>query len=104
MKKKTRSWKEMRAKVDEEDGRCRCCGGPHAQAAHIIPRSLVPPGMGGEDALNCVPLCDVNGCHTRYDAHRLDILPLLTKDEQAHAVSLVGLLAAYRQITGGIPD
>jgi 5-methylcytosine-specific restriction endonuclease McrA len=103
MKKKTRNWKEMRNKVTEEEERCRWCGGPHAQAAHIIPRSLVPAGMGGEDPRNCVPLCDVNQCHSKYDAHTLDILSILTKDEQAYAVSLVGLMAAYRQITGDVP-
>ena len=94
----------MRAKVDEEGEMCRNCGGPHAQAAHIIPRSLIPKmghsELDGEDARNCVPLCASRGCHTKYDNHTLDILPLLTRQEQAYAVELVGLLAAYRQITG----
>lgn len=101
MKKTVRSWKEMRAKVDAEDGVCRNCGGNDAQAAHIIPRSLIPAGMGGEDENNAIPLCDVRGCHSKYDAHKLDILPLLTREEQAHAVLLVGMASAYRQITGG---
>jgi hypothetical protein len=94
----------MREKVDAEGGMCRNCGGPHAQAAHIIPRSLIPKvghsDLDGEDPRNCVPLCDARGCHTAYDMHRLDILPLLSKDEQAYAVLLVGMASAYRQITG----
>ena len=99
-----RNWKPMRAKVEEEEGVCRNCGGPHAQAAHVIPRSLIPKvghsHLDGEDPRNCVPLCDVRGCHTRYDKHELDILPLLTREEQAYAVELVGMASAYRQVTG----
>ena len=34
-----------------------------------------------------------------YDARRLDVLPHLSLAEQAHAVSLVGLVAAYRRLT-----
>lgn len=99
-----RKWKAMREKVEAEGGVCRNCGGPYAQAAHIIPRSLIPKvghsHLDGEDARNCVPLCDARGCHSAYDNHRLDVLPLLTREEQAYAVELVGLQAAYRQITG----
>jgi 5-methylcytosine-specific restriction endonuclease McrA len=100
----SRKWKDMRAKVDEEDGVCRYCGGPYAQAAHIIPRSLIPKrghsDLNGEDPRNCVPLCEARGCHSGYDNHNIDILPLLTKEEQAYAVELVGLAAAFRQVTG----
>ena len=95
-----RNWNPMRAKVDAEGGRCRHCMGEHAQAAHIIPRSLVPAGQGGEDPRNCIPLCEVRGCHSKYDRHELDILPLLSREEQGYAAELVGLQAAYRQITG----
>jgi hypothetical protein len=99
-----RNWKPMRKKVDAEDGLCRNCGGPDAQAAHIIPRSVIPKlghsGLDGEDPRNCVPLCNSRGCHTKYDNHTLDILPLLTREEQAYAVELVGLEAAYRFVTG----
>lgn len=100
----TRNWKKMREKVDAEDGVCRNCGGPDAQAAHIIPRSLIPKvghsQLDGEDPRNCIPLCAVRGCHPLYDGHQLDILPILTREEQAYAVELAGLLGAYRQITG----
>jgi hypothetical protein len=99
-----RDWKAMRKKVDAEDGLCRWCFGPHAQAAHIIPRSLLPKGLGGEDARNCVPLCEARGCHSSYDRHEIDILKVLTREEQAYAVELVGMQAAYRQVTGKRPD
>jgi len=63
-------------------------------AAHIIPRSL----GGNEAEAATVPLC--RSCHTEFDAHTLDLLPHLTRDEQAHAVRLVGMASAWRTITG----
>lgn len=93
----TRDWEAARAKVDAED-RCRNCGQWHSiQAAHIIPRSRVKPGPG-EDPRNIVPLCGV--CHHLFDAARLDILPVLTREEQAYAVELVGTVEAIQRMTG----
>lgn len=90
-----RVWTAMRAKCDLE-GRCRSCAQPGPEAAHIIPRARVNAGPA-EDARNCIPLC--RRCHIAYDTGQLDVLPLLTRDEQAYAVELVGLAEAYRRTT-----
>lgn len=97
----------MRQKVDEEN-ECRVCGAPGAvtalQAAHVIARSQVSPGPA-EDARNCVPLCP--SCHRLYDVadsrtgRTLDLVPYLSKDEQAYAVELVGIEHAYARLVGG---
>lgn len=90
-----RDWSKARAKVTEE-GRCRSCG--HAQgleAAHVVPRSRVT--VGGEDPRNIVPLCGL--CHGAQHAGRLELLPLLTREEQSYVVSLVGIAEAFRRTT-----
>lgn len=96
-----RDWTMMREKVAHE-GACRVggrvCGPP--EAAHIIPRSRVR--YGGEGAENCVPLCREH--HALYDTSSLDILPYLTREEQAYAVALVGLVEAYRYVTNQRPN
>ena len=78
----------------QEEG-CRITGehGPHVHPAHVIPR-----GMGGCDHPDCiVPLrADY---HRLYDRGKLDVLPHLTLDEQAHAASHVGLQAALKRTT-----
>jgi hypothetical protein len=93
-----RNWTAAREKVDAE-ARCRVCGRSNVKldAAHIVPRSRVSAGPG-EAPENIVPLCH-ECCHPAYDAHRLDLLPYLTLEEQAYAVSLVGMHEAYRRIT-----
>jgi hypothetical protein len=59
----------------------------------------VSRALGGCDFFDCViPLC--RDAHRAFDAHRLDILPLLTHEEQAHAVSHLGIVAAYHRLTG----
>lgn len=45
-----------------------------------------------------VPLCRID--HQLYDAHKLNILPVLTLGEQLKAVELVGLARAYKRLTG----
>lgn len=96
-----RDWRQAREKVDDE-GRCRVCGrsGVKLDAAHIVPRSVVPPGPG-EAPDNIVPLCHER-CHPAYDGGRLDLLPFLTMGEQASAVMLHpdGLVGALRRVTG----
>jgi hypothetical protein len=96
-----RSWAEARAKVEAE-GRCRVCGRSdlRLEAAHIVSRARVRPGAG-EDPLNIIPLC-ARDCHPRYDRRALDLLPYLTREEQAKAVELHpgGLLGAVERITG----
>lgn len=95
-----RDWTEARAKVDWE-GVCRSCGvndrEARLEAAHLVPRSRVAPGPG-ENPHNIVPLC--RGCHIRFDAGALDLLPHLSFVEQAFMVALVGLEEAYRRATG----
>jgi hypothetical protein len=85
----------MREKCDRE-GRCRVCGGPNPEAAHIVPRSRIKPGIG-EDERNCCPLC--RWCHVAYDQGKLDLLPHLEREEQAYAAELVGLAEAYQRTT-----
>lgn len=90
-----RDWSAARAKCDEE-GRCRACGDTRGlQAAHVVPRSRVT--IGGEDARNIVPLCVV--CHSAQHSGRLELLPLLHRDEEAYIVELVGLGEAFRRVT-----
>jgi 5-methylcytosine-specific restriction endonuclease McrA len=78
--------------VDTE-GACRVCRSWRGiEAAHIIPRSL-----GGEQKPDSiVPLC--RQCHQAYDEFDLDILPHLTKDEQAEAVRVLGITRALARL------
>lgn len=94
-----RDWGAARAKVVDE-GRCRSCGRTdrRLEAAHIIPRSRVNAGAGGEDPRNIVPLCS-SPCHRDFDGRRLELLGRLTREEQTYIVSLVGLGEAYRRTT-----
>ena len=92
-----RSWTAAWEKVNEE-ARCRKCGatGVRLDPAHIVPRGL----GGGMEAVEIVPLC--RPCHDRYDGRGepLDLLPVLTRDEQVQAVKTLGLSKAYRRLTG----
>jgi hypothetical protein len=89
-----RDWTAAREKCD---GR----GLPRVPAARPGGRAHHPskPGqaLGGEHPDNIVPLC--RGCHRGYDQGRLDLLPYLTRSEQAKAVELHGLIGALRRIT-----
>lgn len=91
-----RNWAAAHEKLADE-GKCRYCQriGP-LDPAHIVPRSRVRPGAG-EDPRNIVPLCRPH--HLLYDGGSLDILPVLTREEQAYAVELVGLEEARRYLT-----
>lgn len=94
-----RSWEAARAKVDRE-GCCRVCSGGLPQAAHVIGRDHDRHDDDGVVRVNpadIVPLCARH--HTAYDARQLDLLPHLTKDEQAQAVLHVGIIRAYHRIT-----
>lgn len=91
-----RDWSLARAKVELE-GRCRVCHRPFPDAAHVIPRSQVHPRH--DDDNNIVPLCREH--HDKYDRGELDLLPYLTKPEQANAVLLVGIDRALWRLTGG---
>ena len=89
-----RDWTAAREKI--AGCGCRICGDTPVDPAHIIPRSRVRPGIG-EDARNIVPLCRAH--HAAYDQGRWDLLPWLTREEQAYAVELVGLAEAYQRTT-----
>jgi 5-methylcytosine-specific restriction endonuclease McrA len=88
-----RDWTAARTKVVRE-GTCRLCNRAGTlEAAHVIPRSL----GGGQESDSTIPLCP--HCHRDYDAGAADLLPVLTKDEQAEAVRLVGLTRALAIIS-----
>ncbi len=79
-----------REKVELE-GVCRSCGDRntgHLDAAHLWPRSM--GGRGFEDPARVIPLCSLikggAGCHDDFDSHRLDVLDLLTLEEQVALV------------------
>jgi hypothetical protein len=89
--------KEQREKV-KAIGFCRNCGGT-SRHWPVHPAHAVPRGMGGCDSPDCVvELC--LPCHCLQEQGKIDILPLLTLQEQAHAVSHLGILGALRQLTG----
>ena len=74
----------------ETQERCRVCGSeanlhPH----HVVNRSLVQ----NDDDLNLVALCFA--CHRDVHAKQFNLGVHLTRDEQAHAVKLIGLGAAH---------
>lgn len=87
-----RNWLQARQKVARE-GRCRNCGTTQGlEAAHLIPRSRVGPNGGAEDERNIIPLCNLfqNACHEAYDHKRLSIARIVTVEERAYMVQLVG--------------
>lgn len=77
----------------EEEGRCRVCGIERGlDLAHLAPREHDEPKPGRKTRYvepdNAIPLCRHD--HTDFDAHRLDVLPYLTLDEQLHVVRVLG--------------
>lgn len=88
---------EQKAKVAREGARLSFFDEPWdtmPDAAHVTPRAI-----GGCDNELCVI-----GLHRKqhklYDEDKLDILPYLTLEEQAHAVSHLGILGALKRTTG----
>lgn len=93
-----RDWKKARAKVDDE-GACRVCGIERGlQAAHIVPRQYDERrgSVRFVDPNNILPLCPP--CHASFDAHELDVLPVLEREEELHAVGVLGLEGARRRV------
>lgn len=82
----------QRVKVKNE-GTCRVCRNEEPDPAHITPRSI-----GGCNDPACVMALG-RRCHRLYDEHRLDVLPYLTRDEQAHAVLHLGIVGALQRLT-----
>lgn len=83
---------------------CRGCGKLANRYRAIDPAHITDRAQGGcNDPLCCVPLCRTatgGGCHRAYDEGKLDLLPKLAHDEQAHAAGHLGLLGALRRTTG----
>lgn len=98
-----RTWTEARAKVDQE-GVCRACGASdRLEAAHTAGQKHDPPD-GRVRAVDIIPLCGQlsrNRCHPLYDAHELNILPLLSYAEQAAVVEHLGIDRALHRLTSG---
>lgn len=81
----------------DTDTRCRVCGAQPTDRAHVIPRSLAP--NAGDGPPHIIGLCRKH--HQQYDAGQLDVLPLLSVEEQAAAVTAAGgIVGAMRVITG----
>lgn len=122
-----KQWNDAREKIDRE-GACRNCGLSwesvmSLQAAHTvnqklqdrtkvvpldepdrserIPKNFVRVIWVNPDSV--IPLCVTQdgGCHGKYDAHQLDILGLLTYEEEADAVRAVGIVRAVKRLSGG---
>ena len=92
----SRASRPQKLKVRSE-GKCRVCQLP-ADVAELHPAHVADRSLGGCDEPLCVcALCPV--CHRRYDEGELDLLPFLTREEQAHAVAHLGLVGALRRIT-----
>jgi hypothetical protein len=84
----SRNLKAARQKVIEEAA-CRACLLPgFHDPAHVIPRSRFRDGRV-DDPRNVVPLCRRD--HELQHAGRLSLGPLLTDEERAYVVELVGL-------------
>lgn len=107
MAKPPREWKFANAKFDERGGYCQNCGTfTRVERAHVIGRSndYQPPvrmadhgfewwpGVVHPDRiiLLCGPATSTTTCHGMQHNRRLDILPLLTLDEQIQAVADAG--------------
>lgn len=75
---------------------CRNCGSrQNIDAAHVIARSL-----GGKNLpASVIGLC--RRCHEAQHRGALELLPLMTVEEQVEAVRVVGLARAYRYLTRG---
>lgn len=110
--KPRRDWSDARAKVDAE-GACRLRRGLSSytcegklEAAHIIGREHDPlMGMvAGRDSkalwvrpVSILPLCSVH--HGAYDRHEVDVLHVLSLDEQLTAVEDAGSVESMRRRT-----
>ena len=78
----------------QDEGYCRHCYRTTVDPAHVTPKA----NGGCDDPLCVIPLCRQH--HREYDHERtLDVLPLLTRAEQAHAVGHVGIAVAYQRLT-----
>lgn len=99
-----RYWVDALEKVQRE-GVCRVCkSGYWVQFAHVLGRKYdqrMTMDDGSEityvDPIDGIPLCV--DCHRKYDARELSILAVLSYEEQAAAVALVGIVRATHRLT-----
>jgi hypothetical protein len=72
----------------------------HLEDAEVVdPAHITPRPVGGCDDKDCV--CPLpRRLHRLYDEGKLDLLPYLSLDEQAHAVKHSGILGALKRTTG----
>lgn len=89
----------QRSKVRQAFG-CRVCGwNGGTEPPSLDPMHITDRALGGCDHEDCVvEAC--RPCHRLYDQGQLDVLPVLTKAEQAHAVAHSGMVSALQQVTG----
>jgi hypothetical protein len=115
--------KPLRVQWDEaidkkaEEGRCRACLALPGwlmdgtlivlECAHTVGREYDPVEVGPRGGKTrvvpreaTIPLC--RDCHRAYDENRLDIIPYLFKPEEDYAQSVLGLVGAYKKLSGGI--
>jgi hypothetical protein len=84
----SRNLAAARQKVRDE-AQCRACEAPgFHDPAHVIPRSRFRDGRV-DDPRNVICLC--RRCHSLQHDGRLKLGPLLTDEERAYVVGLVGL-------------
>lgn len=101
-----RDWAQAKEKCWAEpcrllDSPLHVCETRRTECAHVMGRRFDSHREDGVLWVNpdsVIPLCP--NAHREYDAHRLDILPYLTLDEQADAVKRVGIIRAIARLTG----
>lgn len=93
-----RDWQPAWDKVVAE-ACCRAAPGcdGHLEPAHVVPRSQIAV-EAGDDPRAIIPLCRRH--HMQAHHGELEMLPLLTLDEQAYAVSLIGIERVRRYTIG----
>lgn len=85
-----RDWSLAQQKCEDE-GVCRNCQGTPVQFAHIWTRGMGSTNDPDEGIILCL------SCHTKFDRHNLDVLHLLTLDEQITLVRNAGSIERARQ-------
>lgn len=99
---------EQKAKVEREGPRLdysvieiRALVGLGIDLGPTDPAHITPRPHGGCDSEHCI--CPLpRRLHNLYDEGKLDLLPWLTLEEQAHAASHLGLLGAVKRTTGEV--
>lgn len=100
-----RYWDGALEKVRRE-GRCRLCPEVYAlQAAHTVGRKhdqavILEDGTWAifVDPADVIPLCA--RCHHDYDHRKVGVLEVLSLEEQAAAVSHIGVVRALQRLSG----